>query len=59
VEDALYLLEKAQQCRRLAAAVANQRDPAVRRLLSLAQELEAQAGAHIANKQTAQEPQSK
>ena len=37
------LLEKAGQCRRLAASIINQNDPAVARLIALADEWEAQA----------------
>jgi len=38
-----FLLEKAGQCRRLAAMIINQDDPAVIRLNALADEFEAQA----------------
>ena len=37
------LLEKAAQCRRLAASIINRNDPAVARLIALADECEAQA----------------
>jgi hypothetical protein len=47
MEAAIRLLKKAEQCRRLAAEIANQRDPAVKKLLALAQTLEQEAAAHI------------
>jgi hypothetical protein len=43
MEDADYFRQKAQQCRRLAEAVPNQRDPVVASLLALAVEFEAKA----------------
>src|SRR2546423_882628 len=43
-ETAEYFREKAEQCRRLAGAVANQREPVVANLLALAVEIAAQAG---------------
>ena len=47
-EDADYFREKAAQCRRLAAAITNQDDPAVAALLALAVEFEAKAVAMTA-----------
>jgi hypothetical protein len=43
-----YFREKAKQCRRLAAAIADQDDPAVAALLALAEEFEAQGAAWLA-----------
>ncbi len=43
MEDADYLREKAAQCRRLAAGIGNQDDPAVGAILALAVEFEARA----------------
>ena len=41
METAEYFREKAAQCRRLAAAIANQDDPVVANLLAMAVEFEA------------------
>jgi hypothetical protein len=43
-ENGDYFREKASQCRRLAADIVNQRDPAVAALLAMATEFEDQAG---------------
>jgi hypothetical protein len=43
MEDADYFCQKAEQCRRLAAGLFNQHDPAVASLLALAVEFEAKA----------------
>jgi hypothetical protein len=43
MEDADYFRQKAEQCRRLADAVPNQKDPVVASLLALAVEFEAKA----------------
>ena len=54
-EDADYFREKAAQCRRLAAAVADQDDPAVAALLALAVEFEAKAVAMTAEDASAKQ----
>jgi hypothetical protein len=54
-EDADYFREKAAQCRRLAAAITNQNDPAVAALLALAVEFEAKAVAMTAEDASAKE----
>ena len=43
MEDADYFRHKAEQCRRLANAIANQKDPVVANLLTMAVEFEAVA----------------
>jgi hypothetical protein len=43
MEDAEYFRHKSEQCRRLAASIVNQSDPAVARLMALAVEFEAKA----------------
>jgi hypothetical protein len=43
MEDADYFRQKAEQCRRLASGLHNQRDPAVASLLALAVEFESKA----------------
>jgi hypothetical protein len=43
MEDADYFRQKAEQCRRLASGLMNDRDPAVAALLALAVEFEAKA----------------
>ncbi|MGD9617188.1 MAG: hypothetical protein AB7H90_18485 [Alphaproteobacteria bacterium] len=45
MEGADYFRHKAAQCRRLAAAIVNQHDPAVARLMALAVEFDARAAA--------------
>ena len=45
MDEPAYFIEKARQCRRLAAAVPNQNDPAVRAVLEMAREFEARAAA--------------
>ena len=47
-EAPLYFREKAKQCRRLAASIADQDDPAVTALLALAEEFEAKGVAWLA-----------
>jgi hypothetical protein len=54
-EDADYFREKAAQCRRLAAAITHQNDPAVAALLALAVEFEAKAVALTAEDASAKE----
>ena len=54
-EDADYFREKAAQCRRLAAAVSDQHDPAVAALLALAVEFEAKAVAMTAEDASAKQ----
>ena len=56
-ETAEYFRQKAEQCRRLAAAVANQRDPVVANLLALAVEFEAKAVALTAEEASAKQIQ--
>ena len=51
--DADYFRRKAEQCRRLAAALVNQSDPAVANLLALAVEFEARAVALTAEEAAA------
>jgi len=43
MESSTYLLNKAQQCRRLAAVITVRDDPAIASLLALAAEFEAKA----------------
>jgi hypothetical protein len=45
VEDAELLLTKAARCRRLASEVSNPKDPAVKVMLAMAEDLEARAAA--------------
>jgi hypothetical protein len=45
MEDEAHLLQRASQCRRLAGGITNPNDPAIARLLEMAEELEAQAAA--------------
>jgi hypothetical protein len=45
MEDEAHLLQRASQCRRLARDITNPNDPAVARLIEMAEELEAQAAA--------------
>jgi hypothetical protein len=47
MEVALQLLEQAEQYRRLAFTIRNRRDPAVRRILERAAEIEAEASARL------------
>ena len=47
IEGAIRLLNKAEQCRRLASEIGNQSDPAVKRLLALAEDLEREAASYI------------
>jgi len=54
-ETAEYFREKAEQCRRLAGAVANQRDPVVANLLALPVEFEAKAVALTAEEASAKQ----
>jgi hypothetical protein len=54
VENAEFFRRKAQQCRRLAASLTNQTDPAVARMLALAAEFDARAG--IAERRPASDP---
>ena len=54
-ETAEYFREKAEQCRRLAGAVVNQRDPVVANLLALAVEFEAKAVALTAEEASAKQ----
>jgi ADP-ribosylglycohydrolase len=54
-EDADYFREKAAQCRRLAAAITHQNDPAVAALLALAVEFEAKAVALTAEDASAKQ----
>jgi len=54
-ETAEYFREKAEQCRRLACAVANQRDPVVANVLALAVEFEAKAVALTAEEASAKQ----
>lgn len=54
-ETADYFRQKAEQCRRLAAAVVNQKDPAVAALLALAVEFEAKAVALTAEDASAKQ----
>jgi hypothetical protein len=51
MEAAIRLLAKAQQCRRLANDIGNQKDPAVRKLLALARHFEREAETHIDDKE--------
>jgi hypothetical protein len=51
VESAQYSLEKAAQCRRLAASIGD--DKATHALLKLAEEFEAKAGAYVARERAA------
>jgi hypothetical protein len=45
-------LRKAEQCRRLAAQIPNQNDPAVKNLIALAVEFEARAQRHANHRRT-------
>jgi hypothetical protein len=45
IEKARHFTEKADQCRRLAAAIANQNDPAVTALVDMARQFETRAAA--------------
>jgi hypothetical protein len=47
-ETQSYFREKAKQCRRLAATIADQDDPTVTALLALAEEFEAKGAAWLA-----------
>jgi hypothetical protein len=47
-ETPSYFREKANQCRRLAATIADQDDPTVTALLTLAEEFEAKGAAWLA-----------
>jgi hypothetical protein len=49
VEDAEFFLAQAVRCRRLASEVPNQKDPAVKRILTMAEDLEARAAAYRAS----------
>lgn len=50
MEAATHLLKKAERCRRLASEIVNHGDPAVSKLLALAQELERAAAAYLGKK---------
>jgi hypothetical protein len=50
IEGAIRLLDRAHRCRWLAAEIANRNDPAVSKLLGLAEELEQEAAKHIEDK---------
>jgi hypothetical protein len=52
MEVMAYLLRKAEQCRRLAAQIPNQNDPAVKNLVAFAAELEARAQRHANHRRT-------
>jgi hypothetical protein len=54
-ETADYFRQQAEQCRRLAAAIVNQNDPAVPALLALAVEFEAKAVALTAEDASAKQ----
>jgi hypothetical protein len=55
MEDADYFRQKAEQCRRLASGLMNDRDPAVAALLALAVEFEAKAVALTAEEASAKQ----
>jgi hypothetical protein len=48
-ETPAHFRQKAKQCRRLAAEIVDQNDPAVRALLALADEYEAKSAARLAD----------
>lgn len=55
MENGDYFRQKAEQCRRLAGAVSNPRDPVVANLLALAVEFEAKAVAVAAEEASAKQ----
>jgi hypothetical protein len=55
MENAEYFIEKAAQCRHLAAGIPTPADPTVKALLALAEEFDAKAAAYSARARAAHE----
>jgi hypothetical protein len=58
VETPSYFREKAKQCRRLAAGIADPKDPTAKGLLALAEEFEAKAVAQLPQQGVSKTPRN-